>query len=92
VAQNVLYRWWSTKMRTSYLTAILALGLGLAGCTKQDDRRADSAAHQAGREAYQAGQAIKKGAKEAAHEIREAGKDFRQGYGEAKHEDPKHKK
>jgi hypothetical protein len=76
-------------MRTPYLTAILALGIGLAGCTRQDDRRADSAAHQAGRDAYQAGQAIKKGAKEAAHELREAGKNFKDGYSEAKHDDPK---
>ena len=76
-------------MRTPYLTAILALGIGLAGCTRQDDRRADSAAHQAGRDAYQAGQAIKKGAKDAAHELRQAGKNFKDGYSEARREDPK---
>jgi hypothetical protein len=79
-------------MRTSYLTVILALGLGGAACTRHDQHRADSTAQQAGRDAYRAGQAIKKGAKEAAKELRDAGKDFRQGYSEARREDPKRPK
>jgi hypothetical protein len=60
-------------MRRSYLTAALALGIGLSGCARRDE----PTAREAGREAYEAGQAIKKGAKKAAGEIREAGKEFR---------------
>ena len=63
----------------------LALALGLSGCA----RREEPTARQAGREAYEAGQTIKKGAKEAAREIRDAGKEFREGWKEARREDPK---
>jgi hypothetical protein len=72
-------------MRTSYLTAAVALAIGLSGCARRDE----PTAREAGREAYEAGQAIKKGAKKAAGEIREAGKEFREGWNEAKREDPK---
>lgn len=75
-------------MRRSYLVAALALGIGLTGCA----RREEPTARDAGREAYQAGQAIKKGAKNAAREIREAGKDFREGWNEARRDDPKRRK
>jgi len=80
-------------MRTSYLTVLIAIGLGLSGCARnQPARRDDSAAHEAGRDAYKAGETIKKGAKEAAHEIHEAGKDFREGWSEARKDDPKRRK
>ncbi|HEX6971703.1 MAG TPA: hypothetical protein VF234_05755 [Limnochordia bacterium] len=72
-------------MRRSVILPALALAIGLCGCS----RREQPTARQAGREAYQAGQAIKKGAKEAAKEIRDAGKEFRQGWKEARREDPK---
>ena len=72
-------------MRRSILFMALALGIGLGGCA----RREEPTAREAGREAYQAGQAIKKGAKEAAREVREAGKEFREGWNEARREDPK---
>ena len=74
-------------MRKSYVVAALAIGIGLTGCA----RREEPTAREAGREAYEAGQAIKKGAKEAAREIREAGKEFREGWNEARREDPKRK-
>ena len=72
-------------MRKPVLLTIVALAAGLGGCA----RREEPNARQLGRETYEAGQKIKKGAKEAAQEIREAGKDFRQGYEEARRKDPK---
>lgn len=77
-------------MRTSYFISVLAIALGLSGCARHDtDRRGEPAARQAGREAYQAGQTIKREAKEAAKELRKAGKNFRDGWSEARREDPK---
>jgi hypothetical protein len=63
---------------------MLAVAIGVSGCA----RREEPTARDAGREAYQAGQAIKKGAKEAAREIKEAGKEFREGWNEARRKDP----
>ncbi len=74
-------------MRRSVLFPAVALAIGLTGCARHEE----PTARQAGREAYQAGQAIKKGAKEAAREIRDAGKEFREGWKEARREDPKHR-
>ena len=55
-------------------------------------RREEPAARQLGREAYEASQDIKHGAKKAAKELRKAGKELRQGWNEARREDPgKHK-
>lgn len=71
-------------MRRPYLFAVLAIAIGLGGCA----RREEPTARDAGREAYEAGQAIKKGAKKAAREIKEAGKDFREGWNEARRKDP----
>jgi predicted small secreted protein len=71
-------------MRRTYLLTVLAVAIGVSGCA----RREEPTARDAGREAYQAGQAIKKGAKEAAREIKEAGKEFRQGWNEARRKDP----
>ena len=71
-------------MRRSYLLTVLAVAIGMNGCA----RREEPTARDAGREAYQAGQAIKKGAKEAAREIKEAGKEFREGWNEARRKDP----
>jgi hypothetical protein len=71
-------------MRRSYLLSALVIGIGLTGCARDEPK-----AREAGREAYEAGQAIKKGAKEAAREVREAGKEFREGWNEARRDDPK---
>lgn len=71
-------------MRRSYLLTMLAVAIGLSGCAGREE----PTARDAGREAYQAGQAIKKGAKEAAREIKEAGKEFREGWNEARRKDP----
>jgi hypothetical protein len=80
-------------MRATLLVTVLAIGAGLTGCARNDPpRRDEPAARQVGREAYQAGEAIKKGAKEAAQEIREAGKELRQGYNDAKREDKSRRK
>lgn len=51
--------------------------------TSCDRWRDDSAARQAGREAYRASKDLKKGAKRAAHDLRTAGKQFREGWKEA---------
>lgn len=76
-------------MRISYVTLVIVLGFGLASCNRRDTpRRGDSAARQVGREAYDASQDIKRGARKAAKELREAGKELRQGWNEAKREDP----
>ena len=69
----------------SSLIPLLALAIGLSGCARHEE----PTAREAGREAYEAGQTIKKGAKEAAREIRDAGKEFREGWKEARREDPK---
>jgi hypothetical protein len=71
-------------MRRIYLLTMLAGAIGVSGCA----RREEPTARDAGREAYQTGQAIKKGAKEAAREIKEAGKEFREGWNEARRKDP----
>lgn len=69
----------------NYLLATLALAVGLTGCARRDE----PTAKEVGREAYQAGQKIKKGAKEAAREIKEGAKEFKEGWNEAKRDDPK---
>jgi hypothetical protein len=71
-------------MRRPYLFTVLAIAIGLSGCARRDE----PTARDAGREAYEAGQAIKKGAKKAAREIKEAGKEFREGWDEARRKDP----
>ena len=75
------------KVRNPYLILILIAGLGVAGCARNDERRDDSAARQAGRDAYHAGQEVKKGAKEAADDARKAGKEFKEGWDEARRND-----
>jgi predicted small secreted protein len=75
-------------MRTSCLLTILAIAISLSGCA----RREEPTAREAGREAYQAGQAIKKGAKEAAREIKDVGKEFSEGWKEAQRKDAKPRK
>ena len=75
-------------MPTFYLIAILAAGLGVSGCNRTDrDRRGEPAARQVGREAYDASQDIKRGAKKAAQELRKAGKELRKGWNEERRED-----
>jgi hypothetical protein len=75
-------------MRTLAIMTIVVAALGSGACARRDSAdRSEPAARQAGREAYQAGQDIKRGAKKAANELREAGKELKQGWNEAKHED-----
>jgi hypothetical protein len=71
-------------MRRSRLGLLLICAAGLISCSRSDNRRAAPAARQLGKEAYQASQDAKRGAKEAAHQLRSAGKNFQQGWNEAK--------
>jgi hypothetical protein len=66
---------------------ILAAVLGLSSCNRH--RREEPAARVVGREAYEASQDLKRGARKAAKELREAGKELRQGWNEAKREKKK---
>jgi hypothetical protein len=75
-------------MRNRYVVLVVLAGMGMISCS----RREQPAARQIGREAYDASQDIKRGAKKAAKELRNAGKELRQGWNEARREDPgKHK-
>jgi hypothetical protein len=80
-------------MRPFNITLIVLIGVGLAGCSRDDNAsRQGATARQAGRDAYRASQEAKRDAKEAARELQRAGKDFRQGWNEAKHEnDTRHR-
>jgi hypothetical protein len=76
-------------MRASQIALACLLGLGMVSCTRSDTpRRDDSAARQAGRDAYRATQEIKRGAKEAGKELRNAGKELREGWNDAKRNQP----
>jgi hypothetical protein len=79
-------------MRTFCIPILLA-GLSLVSCTRRDTavRREEPAAREAGREAYQATQDLKRGAKKAARELRDAGKEMHQGWNEAKRSDQRKK-
>ncbi len=74
-------------MRPSALTIVLAAGLALAGCARQDDHH-EPAARELGREAHHAADDIKRGADKAAQEARQAGRNFREGWNEGKHDPP----
>jgi hypothetical protein len=75
-------------MRTCCLALLFLLGFGLASCNRRDeDRRGEPAARQAGRDAYRASQEIKQDAKKAEKQLRDAGKEFREGWNEKKRED-----
>jgi hypothetical protein len=74
-------------MRSCGLFIMLAAGMILASCNR-DDKRNDSAARQVGRDAYRASEELKRGAKKVEQDVRKAGKDVREGWDEAKHEDP----
>ena len=75
-------------MRSLYIALVLAAGLGLSSCTREDTSRSNEpAAHRAGREAYRASQDIKRGAKKAAEEINKAGDQLRDGWNDAKRQD-----
>ncbi len=69
--------------RASVLIVVL-LGLGLGACNRDSRSSGQSAAHEAGREAYDLTQKTKKAAKELGHDLREAGKEAHQGWNEAK--------
>ena len=69
-------------MRTFMMMLLLTFGFGLSSCARRDEPKA----RQVGREAYDASQEIKKGAKTAARELREAGKEFREGWSERRKE------
>lgn len=76
-------------MRAKWIGLPLLAILALASCERKGEtNRNEPAARQVGREAYQAGQDIKRGAKKAANDIREAGRQFREGWSEAKHDQP----
>ncbi len=70
-------------MKRSFAVIVCLCGLAWVGC---DNRHDDSAARQAGRDAYRASKEIKKGAKEAAHDLRSAGRQFREGWEQEKHQ------
>ena len=70
-------------MRISYFSLVIVMATGLVSCSRREPT-----ARQLGREAYDASQDIKRGAKKAAKELREAGKELRNGWNEAKREDP----
>ena len=75
-------------MRISIIALVLALGIGLSSCDRDDStRRETPEARQAGRDAYRAAQAAKRDLKEAERELEKAGKSFREGWLEAKHND-----
>jgi hypothetical protein len=74
-------------MRSCGLFIMLAAGMILASCNR-DDRRDNSAARQVGRDAYRAQEELKRGAKKVEQDVRKAGKDVREGWDEAKHESP----
>jgi hypothetical protein len=75
-------------------TAVLAtlIALSLWACTRHDsrdaqaERDANSAAHKAGRAAYEITQESKEVAKKAGHKLREASREMRDGWNDAKHE------
>jgi len=77
-------------MRVSRLVLSITLSAVLWGvsCKRSDTPRDNTAARQAGRDAYHATQEIKRGAKQAAKEIRNAGKEMREGWNDAKRTDP----
>ena len=75
-------------MRILCLAPVVVAGLFLTGCTRTEERHDDTAARQAGREAYRASEDVKHDAEKAAKELRNAGKEFREGWSEARHEDP----
>jgi hypothetical protein len=79
-------------MRNWYIALVVAAGLGMVSCDRNDKSRGEPAARQAGRQAYDASQELKRDAKEAAKKLKKAGKDFREGWNEAKHEDPQPRK
>jgi hypothetical protein len=66
----------------------LTLAASLTACA----RREEPTARELGRETYQAGENIKKGAKKAAKEIRDAGKEFGEGWSEARRKDNRNSK
>jgi hypothetical protein len=75
-------------MRSLYITLVLAAGVGLSSCARDDTAHSNEpAAHRAGREAYRASQDIKRGAKKAAEEINKAGDQLRDGWNDAKRQD-----
>lgn len=82
---------------TAALAAFLIFALG--ACTRHDtdstprrarqaqaERDANSAAHKAGRAAYEIAQESKEAARKAGHKIREASREMRQGWNDARHE------
>jgi len=74
-------------MRSCGLFIMLAAGMILASCNR-DDQRNDSAARQVGRDARRASEELKRGAKKVEQDVRKAGKDVQEGWNEAKHDNP----
>jgi hypothetical protein len=67
-------------MRIISISLIVATLL-FSACTREDPK-----ARQVGREAYEATEQIKQGAKKAAKELRKTGKEIREGWNEARRE------
>lgn len=82
------------RIVSAVMTIFLTLGMG--ACTRQQtespesraqrERDANSAAHKAGRAAYEIAQESKEAAKKAGHKIREASREMREGWNDAKHD------
>ena len=77
------------RIGPAVLAALIALSLG--ACARRDTRdaqaeHANSAAHKAGRAAYQITQESKEVAKKAGHKLREASREMRDGWNDAKHD------
>ena len=66
---------------------LIFMVMALASCNRDKREKDESAARQAGRDAYRATREVKREAKEAAEKIRKAGKEAQQGWNEAKRED-----
>jgi hypothetical protein len=79
------------SVRTPLFGSLILIGTallssGLTSCSRHAERRDDSAARQAGRDAARATQDLKHDANEAARELRNAGNQFREGWNQGKRE------
>ena len=71
------------RIGAAVLAVLAALSLGACG---RHDTPENSAAHKAGRAAYEITQESKEVAKKAGHKLREASREMRDGWNDAKHE------
>ena len=73
-------------MRSWFVLAITIVGLGLAGCNREENND-DSAARKAGRTAHEIANKTEDAAKKAERKLEQAAKEAREGWKEADHED-----